>query len=273
MIFCTLARKEQLANAFVLAKSVRSFHPKARIVLCLAEHHVSANHTSLFDEVVIVTNNGQPFDSAESCCAAKAYLLKLLLASYADDKIIYLDPEMKLFASFKRVEQLLDQHDIIATPYHLEPCDMDDYGWEIERLQNGFLHAGFVALRSSETGRRFSQWWSRHIDESFYGPSKDGWADHKWLSLAMVPFQIYLLKDPSFHVAAWNVHASGRTISLSSKGHYMIHGQPLRSFHFMNTDGMLDRRLGSFIPDHNMPVYQLLQSYREELELANQSLS
>lgn len=270
MIFCTLARKEQLAGAVILVNSVKTFHPHARMVLCLADHHVSAAQVALFDEVVIVTNNGLPFDSAESCCAAKAYLLRHLQASFPDEKIIYLDPEIKLFASFDKIERLLDRHDIIAVPYHLEPCDMEDFTWEIERLQNGFLHAGFLALRNSESGRAFTLWWSRHIDKSYYGASKDARADHKWLSLAMVPFQIYLLKDPAYHVAAWNVHASGRTVSLSAKGEYLVHGKPLRSFHFTNPDGLLDQRLETFIPDQGQPVYKLLQAYRGELESVSQ---
>lgn len=273
MIFCTLARKEQLTGAIVLAKSVKSFHPHARIILCLADHHVSAGQVSLFDEVVMVTNNGLPFDSEESCCAAKGYLLRHIQASFPDEKIIYLDPEIKLFASLDEIEHLLDRHDIIAVPYYLEPCDMEAYTWEIERLQNGFLHAGFLAVRNSETGRTFTQWWSKHIDESYYGPFKDARADHKWLSLALVPFQIYLLKDPAYHIAAWNVHESGRMVSLSPEGEYLVHSKPLRSVHFTNPDGLFDQRLKAFIPDRGQPVYKLFQSYREELERVGRSLT
>jgi hypothetical protein len=273
VIFCTLARKEQLAAAVILAKSVKTHHPEVKMVVCLADHHLSAEHAGHFDEVVIVTNHGAPFDTAESSCAAKAYFLKHLNECYPEDKLIYLDPETNIYGAFHDIEHMLDEHPIIAVPYHLESCDEDDYLWEIERLHKGFLHAGFLALRGSDISRHFLQWWSRHMDTSFYGPYKDGVADHKWLSRGMVPFSIHQLKDPSYHVAAWNVHAAGRRLSFSPEGGYLVNGRPLHSFLFANPDGLLDSKVHAFIPDRSNPVYTLLHTYKGELKRIRQSVS
>lgn len=270
MIFCTLVPKPQLANALLLAESIREHHPGARLVACLAEHFANAPVMDVFDEITIVTNHTLPMEEANGCSAAKVYFLKHLLDCYPEDKIIYLDPEMRVYGDFNEVERLLDDHELIATPYHLEPCEEDDYRLEIERLRSGFLYGGFLALRGGEQSRRFLAWWSARIDTTFFGSTQDKLSDHRWLSLAMVPFRLHLLKDPTYVVSAWNLHAAGRKLSHSGNGGYLAGGRPLRSFLFANPGALLDERLNVCVPDESAPVRALVRSYREALERTNQ---
>ncbi|TVY11828.1 hypothetical protein [Paenibacillus cremeus] len=265
MIFCTMAGKEQLAHAVVLAKSVKAHHPGAQMHLCLVESHIPAEKTQDFDEIVLVTNQGAAVGSPDSFCAARAFFIRHLLhAGY--DKLIYLDPETNVYSSLNEIEELLNHHEIIACPYHLEPCHWDDFKPEIECLRNGFLHAGFLALRNSDHSRRFASWWCERIEASFFGPEKDAMAGHKWLSLAMVPFQIYLLKNPAYHIAAWNLRATGRSIAWGTEGGYAVDGVSLKTFCFSNPNGLLDHNASLFLSDPSSAGHALIQSYKRELE-------
>jgi hypothetical protein len=241
------------------------------VILGVAEGHAPARQTACFDEVLILGNHGASPQRAQSTAAMKAYFLKHLLLNCTHDAVIYLDPDTRVYSPFKEVIELLKQHDLIAAPYLTEPMDDEGYQKEIDRLKNGFLHTGFLALRNTDTSRRFADWWSWRTDISYYGPSADIRADQKWLSLGMTPFQIYLLKDPGYHIAAWNLHERSRAVEGSLHSGCKVAGKRLRSFSFANPEGLLDRRLQEVFPGQEHPVRELYRSYGEELDRARQS--
>ncbi|MFC0212698.1 hypothetical protein ACFFK0_09500 [Paenibacillus chartarius] len=272
MLFCTVAGPAQMNGAVVLARSVKEHHPEARFVLCLVDCFKPMSSALPFDEVVSVGNNGHPIDSTESLAAVKAFLLSRLLsnndpiAAHEEERVIYMDPDMRLFAPVHELTIWTERKAVLAAPFRLEPEPAERDNREIERLRSGYLHGGFAALRKCEESRRFLSWWSSHIEQSLYGPDRETFAGDKWLSVGMVPFRLALLRHPAYQAAAWNVDEEGRRVSAAPWGGYNVGGEALRSFCFSNPGGLLDEQRADPV------IARLVAEYEQELAHAAQLL-
>lgn len=266
MLFATMARKEQVPHAILLANTVKKHHPDARMALCLVEYHLPSTLTSRFDEVLLISGQGFPQENPANGGPAKAYFINYLLNCYLDD-IIYLDPETIVYSPFEEVYSLLNLHSIIASPYNLEPIDSSLDSWEIERLRDGFIHSGFLALKNTDRSKEFIRWWSNRVNRTVFGPAKSGVADHLWLSLGVVPFGIQILKEPGYSVAPWNWHEQSRTIAhADANGAYFVNGKRIRSFVTAGSREMLEHPKAP-IPDQSRgPLEEMLAAGRLELE-------
>lgn len=272
MMFATLARKEQVPHAILLASAIKKHHPEAQIALCLVECHLQSWHLAQFDEVLLVSGQGYPEDDSANAGPTKAYFIKHLLNRYLDD-IVYLDPEIMVLGPFQEVFALLDHHPIITAPFNLEPCPKEHDSWEIERLQNGFIHSGFLALKNSDRSRQFVHWWSSRVNRSTFGPARSGEADHLWLSLAVVPFGIHLLREPGYHYACWNWHEQARSITHHDMNStYLLNRKPLRSFITAGAREMLQHSPVPLSARTRETAEQLLDRRQEELDQVRQTL-
>lgn len=272
MLFAILARKEQVPHAFLLARTIKKHHPNARMALCLVEYYLPFEMVSEFDEVLLISGQGFPKKDPANGGPTKAYFIKYLLNRYVDD-ILYLDPETIVYSPFEEVISLLNRYPIIAAPFNLEPVPKDLDSWEIERLRNGFIHSGFLALKHTDHSKQFVDWWSKRVNRTTFGPAKSNAADHMWLSLGAVPFGIHILKEPGYQVAQWNWHEQARSIThVDRRGVYFQNGKQLRSF---ATTGALERLQNPIvpIPDQTRSTFEnMLCSDRLELERIRQTL-
>lgn len=265
-MFATLARKEQLPHALMLAKSVRRFHPNSQMAICMVETHLPAPSLQLFDEVLLVSGQGYPPEDSANSGPTKAYFIQYLLQRYLDD-IVYLDPDTVLYSPLEEVVRLLPHRDIIAVPHNLEPYDRAMDQLEVDRLQQGFIHSGFLALRNTEHSKQFMKWWCDRINRTALGPAQTLGADHIWLSLGIVPFGIHILKEPGYHFAPWNWHESGRAIlRQDNKGVTLTNGKPLRSFVTAGSEEMLQHPRIPLPPHIHGSIHELIQRNKLDME-------
>lgn len=232
VLFATLATNEQLPHAIRLAKSVKQHHPEARMVLCLIDYHLPAEHTAVFDEVLHISRQEHPKgnQAGGGRGPAKAYFIKYLLNRCLDD-IIYLDAETIVVSRFEEVFALLREHPIVAVPFNLEPYPKEHDHREIERLRRGFIDSGCLALKNSIHARQFADWWSKRVDRTAYCADESEGTDHLWLSLALMPFRIRLMKEPGYRFGPWNWHEKKRSLNRqTADGIYFNNGKRLRSF-------------------------------------------
>lgn len=272
MMFATLAGKEQVPDAILLADTIKKHHPDARTVLCLVDCHVPAGQVKRFDEVLLVSNQGYPEADPAYNGPTKAYLMQVLLNRYPDD-LVYLDPETIVYGSFDEIFELLQHHPVIAAPYNLEPYHSDQDSQEIRRLNQGFIHSGFLALHNSERARKFLQWWSNKMNKSTLGPAKIGGAHHLWLSLGIVPFGIHLLKEPGYQYAAWNWHEPIRTLTNPGGNKICLdNGKRLRSMVTAGAREMLQNPSVPISDPIQAAVAELLGAWQTDLDRIRQSL-
>ena len=248
MLVYTSITKSYLPKARVLAKSVKRFHPTWTFVLLYSDDlPVDFDlKNEPFDEVLTIEQLGIPnwkawaFGHAlvELCTAVKGPAAKLLAKRPGIDKIMYLDPDIKVFNSLSTLESLLDQHDILLTPHLLDP-EQDIHAIqdnEISALKHGIYNLGFFAATTKGQGFDFICWWADRLRLFCRDHIPGGlFTDQRWCDLAPAFFSnLGIVRDRGCNVATWNI--AHRPLSKDKAGLYCVAGVPLRFYHFTSYD-------------------------------------
>jgi hypothetical protein len=262
MIVYTSITESYLPKARVLARSVKKFHPEWRFVLLYSDT-LPADFDLCgepFDEILLINQlrianlNSWIFghEIVELCTAVKGFAAEVLSEKPGVDKIMYLDPDIKVFSPLNMIDEMLDTYDVLLTPHLLNP--EDDIGAifdnEISALKHGVYNLGFFAARTCGQGMDFIKWWSRRLELLCKADIPNGvFTDQRWCDLAPAFFsKLGIVRDPGCNVATWNI--AHRPISIGSNGILMSGGSPLKFYHFTGYDsgagmGMLEKYASS----------------------------
>ena len=282
MLVYTSVTKSYLPKARVLAKSVKKFHPDWSFILLYSDSLPTgfdlANEP--FDEILTVEQLNLPnwkswaFGHAivELCTAVKGTAAEFLAKRPDVEKIMYLDPDVKVFNSLSPLDSLLDEHEILLTP-HLLDIEHDINAIqdnEISALKHGVYNLGFFASRTSGQGLEFIQWWANRLRLFCRDDIPNGlFTDQRWCDLAPAFFSgLGIIRDRGYNVATWNI--AHRNLSQDDAGNFLVANVPLRFYHFTGYDsgdgfGMLERYASS-----QSIAYELWDSYGKELEAEGQ---
>lgn len=248
MLVYTSITKSYLPKARVLAKSVKRFHPDWTFVLLYSDDLPVGFDLKQepFDEVLTIEQLGIPnwkswaFGHAvvELCTAVKGPAAELLAQRPGVDKIMYIDPDIKLFNSLSSLETLLDEHEILLTP-HLLDAETDINAIqdnEISALKHGVYNLGFFAARTSGQGLEFIRWWAERLRFFCRDDIPGGlFTDQRWCDLAPAFFSgLGIVRDRGCNVATWNI--AHRRLSKDAAGVFFVAGTPLRFYHFTSYD-------------------------------------
>ena len=248
MLVYTSVTKSYLPKARVLAKSVKRFHPSWTFVLLYSDDLPVGFDLKQepFDEVLTIEQLGIPnwkawaFGHAvvELCTAVKGPAAELLAQRTGVDKIMYIDPDIKLFNSLSSLETLLDQHEILLTPHLLDAeTDINAIQYnEISALKHGVYNLGFFAARSSGQGLEFIRWWAERLRLFCRDDIPGGlFTDQRWCDLAPAFFSgLGIVRDRGCNVATWNI--AHRRLSKNDVGVFFVADVPLRFYHFTGYD-------------------------------------
>jgi hypothetical protein len=266
LLIGTVVNASGLPGAMLMAYSAKQHMPYARIVICLAEEEINADERFPNCDRVITARalSGsigfpdferyiQRFNDLQQAAAMKGQLLKYLLETYPEEQhIVYLDPDMYVLGPFAELEQMLNGHEVVLTPHHLEPSEPWDCSREIGTLQDGTFHSGLVAIRNSREGHDFADWWLTMIAGDFEGQPQGIFIDQPFLNFVPAFFDTGVLRHPGYNLAFWNLHESGRQLDWENGGYRLTHGLPLRCANFNNFLGLLDACLETFVPDNTV---------------------
>ena len=280
MVRCyTSVTNNYIPKARLLAKTVKRFHPEWEFILVNSEPLYKGFNLSKepFDKVIFPSDldienlEGWLFKHrvVEICTAVKGPIAAKLLAMPDTDKLIYLDPDIAVFNSLSKLENLLDQYDIILTPHQLIPestleAVIDN---EICSLKHGVFNLGFVAMNNKKQGVEFANWWRDRLLNFCYDDIPNGlFTDQKWVDLAPAFFdRLHILRDPGFNVASWNL--SNRRISLNNKGEVVINEKfPLRFYHFTGYDSGAGLTMTGKYTSSSSLVHDIWKWYGNELK-------
>lgn len=269
MYVFTSATKSYLPKARVLAKSVKRFHPAWKFVLIYSDDLPDGfdMRQEPFDEILLLEQLGIPnwkswaFGHAivELCTAVKGPAAALLAQRPQVDKIMYLDPDIKVFNSLISLDALLDTYEIILTPHLLDP-ERDIHAIqdnEISALKHGIYNLGFFAARTSGQGLEFIRWWADRLRLFCRDDIPGGlFTDQRWCDLAPAFFSgLGIVRDRGCNVATWNI--AHRRLTQNDEGVFFVAGVPLRFYHFTGYDsgdgfGMLMRYASSQTMAHEL---------------------
>jgi hypothetical protein len=283
MLVYTSVTNSYIPKARILAKSLKRFHPEWEFQLVLSDCiPVDFNlEEEPFDGVLTIDQMGIPnwkswafgHTVVELCTAVKGVAGQLFAARPGVEKIIYLDPDIKVFGSLTPISDWLNHSSILLTPHLLEaettPQAILDN--EISALKHGIYNLGFYAARTNGQGIQFIDWWAKRLLLFCIDDIPNGlFTDQRWCDLAPAFFdELTIIRDPGYNVATWNL--GHRKISKGNDGAYMAGGVPLRFYHFTGYDsgngmGMLNK-YGS----NESVAQELWRDYAEDLLRAGNS--
>jgi 2-polyprenyl-3-methyl-5-hydroxy-6-metoxy-1,4-benzoquinol methylase len=282
---CTIIARNYLAHARVLVDSFFAHHPDGAFTLLLIDdegRQFDAGHESFrclrlgdigFDRSEI-GQLASIYDVTELATAVKPPFLRYLIAEGCDH-VIYLDPDIRIYKSLEDAARLARQHAIVLTPHTTVPVPPD--GRRVDAfhiLGAGVYNLGFIAVGAG--ARAFIDWWwEKTRREARSDPLRMMFTDQRWVDFVPSFFDHFILKDPTYNVAYWNLHAR----RLTWDGHtYLVDGQPLAFFHFSGFDErkpyLLSKHQGRrprILLSEHPAVARICRDYLESLERAGLS--
>lgn len=238
----TIASKNYLAYVRVLLTSVAKVHPEYDLYLCLVDRVdgyfdpakepftvIQADQIGIptFDDMAL------RYDIMEFNTAVKPFMFQWLFENTKLDAVIYLDPDIRAYSRFEKLEDALDAGaSIVLTPHISHPLEDGKIPNDYNMLKSGVFNLGFIAARRCEEALDFLGWWGRRLaTQAVADFASNLFTDQRWCDLAPCFLdQLKILKSPGYNVAYWNL--AHQQIKRNKKGVWEANGAPLAFFHF-----------------------------------------
>lgn len=261
-----------LSRARILARSIRRAHPAWRLVALLVDAR-PAHGLEDFDEVVTAEELRIPrfrswmfkHDVVEGCTAVKAAMLCRLLAQGAA-RVIYLDPDMAVFAGLDEIEAALGQSSVVLTPHQIAANTTAQAVGDNETtaFRYGIYNLGFLAVHNDTAGRAFATWWADMLHQACYDDVANAvFTDQRYCDIVPALFDgVNIWRDPGCNVASWNL--SRRRLAFDAAGVLRVNGSPLKFYHFTKMGGDGDHMTARYGAD-NVEVFEVWNWYKRQL--------
>lgn len=234
----TIVSNNYLHYANTLFDSLKEFCPQADLVLGLCDQK-TADTACPAAEIVEISELDIPelgtfiyqYSILELNTAIKPYVAELLM-NRGYKKVIYFDPDIRVFTSLDQMLGLLDQHNVLLTPHLTDLLDDGKLPSELGILQAGSYNLGYIALRTCAETRKLVKWWQAKLyKECVVDLPRNLFVDQKWMDLVPSMFDgVYISRDPSWNIAYWNLNH--RNLQQLSDGNFTVDDRPLTFFHF-----------------------------------------
>ncbi|NUU35665.1 glycosyltransferase family 4 protein [Pseudomonas sp. C2B4] len=235
----TIVSNNYLHYANTMFESLKEHCPQADLVLGLCDAKTAETDCPAADDIVAIDQLDIPqlgtfiyqYSILELNTAIKPYLIELLMKR-GYRKVIYFDPDIRIFRSLDEMLALLDQHNVLLTPHLTDILDDGKAPTELQILQAGSYNLGYIALRTCEETLKLAKWWQDKLyKECVVDLPRNLFVDQKWMDLVPSMFEgVYVNRDPSWNIAYWNLNH--RTLERLADGNYTVDGRPLTFFHF-----------------------------------------
>lgn len=262
--FCSLATRETLPQARVLAATLRSHDPDGQIAICVLSGHDELGAQEPFHVLRHDELSGAARSAEEplvlSLDALPARLLQWAFEAGAE-AAVYLAPHICVYGPLEpAITMARDRGVVLVDRVQSLPDDgmRPDHG---DLLLAGATSPAFVAT-SGEEGHRFADWWLRGIAK--------GGTPARWLEIAPSAFPTAARQeDAGFNVSFWNLHER----FLERRGNALLaNGQPLRFIDFWgfrpDRPYVLGESASRVSPLGNSVLAELCGEYGERLRAA-----
>lgn len=252
MNICTIIARNYLAQARVLTRSFREFHPDGNCTVLVIDDPTGYIDPAKEEfELLTIHDINLPdaarmaafYDVMELSTAVKPWLLRTLLDRPGVDSVSYLDPDIQVFAPLTKIEEEACVHGMVLTPHFTAPLPRDELKpSEEDILLAGVYNLGFIGLGEGNIADELLHWWSERLESDCINEPDEGYfVDQRWIDLAPGFWpDLYLLRETTYNIAYWNLPT--RTLETDGAG-YKVDGEPLRFFHFSGYDPRRPREL------------------------------
>jgi hypothetical protein len=171
------------------------------------------------------------YDVTEFATSVKPYALRHLLQQH--ECVLYIDPDIKVFASLDPLVASTIEAGWSLTPHCLQPIVRDGTSpTEHEIMQAGIYNLGYIGV--TRKAADLLEWWAERLRrDAIIDPERQLFTDQRWIDLAVPIFSPHVERDPAYNIAYWNIDQrhlwrDGDT--------YMVADDVLRFFHFSGYD-------------------------------------
>lgn len=168
----------------------------------------------------------------ELLTSVKPFYIEWFFNNYKDaEAVVYFDPDIKIFQPLTRLEESLQQFDIVLTPHFTTPINDVCLPTELHVMQTGVFNLGFIAVKKSNNTIAMLQWWqSRLKNQCLIDLSRGLFVDQLWANLIPAYFdKVFIEKYPGYNMAHWNLHE--RSLEKINNEWY-VNNQLLVFYHF-----------------------------------------
>lgn len=274
----TIASNNYLPMAETLLEGVAAAYPDAERFLCLADRRTDPQlPLPTGAEVLLASEIGIPgFDAfafrygpTEFHTALKPFAFEYLLRERGYRKVIYLDPDIQVFAPSGGILAPLDAGaSFVLTPHFRRALPFRRMPDTQGILRAGAFNLGFIAANCSAEALEILRWWSMRLLDDCRAEPENGWfVDQRFVDLfpAFAP-NLSVCRSPVANLAYWNLE-EGR-LSEDADG-FSFNGLPLEFFHFSGFDPRNPNILSKYLSDNRVsrssPVGRLLDQYAQTL--------
>jgi len=237
----TICSNNYLAQAITLGHSLLNFNQDYIFKIGLVDKKIAQiDYSGIPFEIVPVEQIGVEYfdemilryDIVELNTAFKPYFFKYFFNTTKAESVMYLDPDIQVFASFYVLERELLNHDIIITPHFTTPINDDKWQAEEDFLNSGLYNLGFITIKNTSNGNKMVNWWAKRLRDKAYIDFKRGlFTDQIWINFVPLFFErVKILTNVGYNVSYWNLHE--RLISFKNGEYYVNENQPLIFYHY-----------------------------------------
>ena len=263
----------------ILFDSAQKHHPEVDLFLCLADEvradvDLGIAGVEIIPAAELGIENFPDFafryDIMEFNTAVKPFVMRHLIQVRDYTEVVYLDPDIELFAPMKSVfEAFAAGADFVLTPHLTAPAEFSDFPNDVGIMKAGIYNLGFIALNNSSSAIAFLQWWERKLRFQCINQQDQGvFVDQKFVDL-LPAFQenVTILRDHTLNVAYWNLDQ--RQLEQTETG-WLVDGKPLVFFHFSGIELRDPQRLSKYTERFNgdleAPLQAIVNHYLEQLQ-------
>jgi glycosyltransferase involved in cell wall biosynthesis len=274
---CTIIAKNYLAHARVLARSLSTTHPGSRLWTLVIDDFDGYMDPARepFETLTPREIGCAPFiqmalrySVLELSTAVKPWLLRHLMG-LTGEPVTYLDPDIKIFGSLVRLDELAAEHGLVLIPHNSAPIPADDRApSQVDVMIAGIYNLGYVSVSRHREVERLLDWWSDRLERDCrVDPIWGYFVDQRWFDLAPgFLSDLAIVRDPEYNVAYWNLH--DRRLERTEDG-YTSNGRPLGFYHYSGFDPahplILSRYQDRIDISAEPVVRQLLADYAAEV--------
>jgi hypothetical protein len=279
-ILFTICSNNYLAQANVLADSVRQFQPDWTFLLGLVDKKdPSLSYNELDFEIIELSQIepkmntlAQKYSIVELNTCVKPAFFEYLFQHRKADRVIYMDPDTCIYSRLEAVDHLLSEQDFVLTPHILSPLPMDGLTPDEPLFLNyGLYNLGFLALKKTAETQRFLRWWrERTYQKGYDNPARGLFTDQLWINLVPLYFEgVAILRHPGYNMAPWNLHE--RSLREANGFFHLESGEPLAFYHFSSfKPGVpkLHKEYTRFTMEQRSDLKDLYQAYDQKVQQA-----
>jgi glycosyltransferase involved in cell wall biosynthesis len=241
---CTIIAKNYVAHARVLARSLSETHPGSRLqTLVIDDYRTYIDPAEEPFDILTPQDIGCDefvqmalrYTILELSTAVKPWLMRHLLDS-TGAPVTYLDPDIRIFGSLGKLDELAARHGVVLTPHNSRPIPPDGRKpSQVDVMIAGIYNLGYVSMAPGKEVDGLIDWWADRLRRDCrVDPIWGYFVDQRWFDLAPgFLSDIAILRDPEYNLAYWNIHE--RQLEHGELG-YTVDGRPLAFYHFSGFD-------------------------------------